>query len=493
MLNKLFKELNNKLISYFPNRANLFQIIIFAAWFTLSFLAGVHHEPWADEAQAWLIARDNSFYNLIFSDVLNYEGHPALWYIIVKFFILPGLPYEDFFIIPFLLTAIGMYLFIFKSKFPNYIKALFPFSFYIIFMYPVMARSHSLLFPILASIAVIYKNRLQRPFIYTILLLLLMSVSAHSFAIAAILFLSFCFDIFKNSIENKNINKKSIVCLTAILLGFILTTISVLPMPADIIRMVRSHIPHNFLLSILEPLNSGYFFTKNYVDIITYIKSVLLILMYTLAFFIFCKTKQQKTLFILLPMTLLLIMSKVYYMYWHSGYLVLLFIFVLWILIDENEPIEEKSKLKKLFCIIFSSLLFLQLFYGIKTVLLDIKYPYCGSKNAAYFIKKNNLDKHQIDGIGFKSMSLQPYFKKNLYRTFKTSYWGWNRENYAVLNENAKSGAPVIVTDYGALSSFPQEELKKIEKEYNIYSFEGDMFIFGKSAELNTIIICVKK
>lgn len=40
------------------------------------------HEPWADEAQSWLIARDLPYSRMIFSE-LRYVGHPALWYTIL--------------------------------------------------------------------------------------------------------------------------------------------------------------------------------------------------------------------------------------------------------------------------------------------------------------------------------------------------------------------------------------------------------------------------
>jgi hypothetical protein len=45
--------------------------------FTLSY-----HEKWADEAQAWLIARDLSLWR-IFSYELRYEGSPGLWHLIL--------------------------------------------------------------------------------------------------------------------------------------------------------------------------------------------------------------------------------------------------------------------------------------------------------------------------------------------------------------------------------------------------------------------------
>ena len=37
-------------------------IIIFLLFAILTFFIGLHHEPWADEAQAWLIARDCTIY-----------------------------------------------------------------------------------------------------------------------------------------------------------------------------------------------------------------------------------------------------------------------------------------------------------------------------------------------------------------------------------------------------------------------------------------------
>lgn len=36
------------------------------------------HEPWFDEAQAWLIARDCSWREMILERP-HYEGHPPLW------------------------------------------------------------------------------------------------------------------------------------------------------------------------------------------------------------------------------------------------------------------------------------------------------------------------------------------------------------------------------------------------------------------------------
>ena len=45
-------------------------------------LTVTRHEPWADEAQSWLLARDLGWFQLIFGE-LRYEGHPGLWHSIL--------------------------------------------------------------------------------------------------------------------------------------------------------------------------------------------------------------------------------------------------------------------------------------------------------------------------------------------------------------------------------------------------------------------------
>lgn len=464
---------------------------IFICWIVITIVAGLNHEAWADEAQAWLIARDHSFFDIIFSNVLNYEGHPFLWYYIVKFFILLHLPYNYYFVIPLLFTGIGLYLLLFKSKLPDFIKIILPFTFYIFSLYPIIARNHSLVFPVLAFIAIIYKDRLQKPVIYTLLLLVLLSISAHSYVIAGILFLSYCFDTYKKYRKDRYIDKKLICCVSAAFLGFILTPLYLIS-PTDLVRVTRVHVPDNFLLSILEPFTDCYF-KINYHNLKTYMFGAFLLSMYSVGFFAFCKTLQQKILFITLPLSVLLVMSTVYYMHWHLGYIFFCLIFLLWIFTEENKLYEEKpTLLDKIFYSLFLILLLIQLKWGILNEFLDNMYPYCGSKSAANFIIKNNLDKYDIVGIGFKSMPLQPYFPKNIYKNYKQSYWGWTRANYANQREPANLRYPVIVMDYMEQGNFTKEDVEFITHNYKIYIFNGMMFIKGRNQESNNLIICVR-
>ena len=149
--------------------------IFFILYIFLIFQIGYHHEPWADEAQSWLISRDKSFWG-IFQET-KYEGHPFVWFYIERIFIKIFSVFTDvtklydwIFILPLISTSIGVYLLLFKSKFPLWIKLSVPFTFYIFYQYGVIARNHCLCFPMLAIIATFYQSRFKHPFIYMFLL-----------------------------------------------------------------------------------------------------------------------------------------------------------------------------------------------------------------------------------------------------------------------------------------------------------------------------------
>lgn len=81
--------------------------IIIMGFTLLSLLLLFNHEPWRDEAQAWLLARDSISIRALLGQ-MGYEGTPALCHLILYLPAQLGLPYRAMFIIHFLiiLTAI---------------------------------------------------------------------------------------------------------------------------------------------------------------------------------------------------------------------------------------------------------------------------------------------------------------------------------------------------------------------------------------------------
>ena len=82
-----------------------------------------HHEPWRDEAQAWLIARDIPLFSLF--NQMQYEGSPALWHIIIMPFAKLGFPYITINLVHFLIIYLAAAVFVYKSPFSKTTKILF--------------------------------------------------------------------------------------------------------------------------------------------------------------------------------------------------------------------------------------------------------------------------------------------------------------------------------------------------------------------------------
>ena len=105
-------------------------ILVFILFVTLALVIGANHEPWADEAQSWIIARDASCGEIIW-DISRYEGTFPLWFLTIKLFISLGLQYEYFFIIPIIISSIGLLVFLKLVDCPKFVKVLLPFSYYV--------------------------------------------------------------------------------------------------------------------------------------------------------------------------------------------------------------------------------------------------------------------------------------------------------------------------------------------------------------------------
>src|SRR3954470_338381 len=98
-----------------------YQLLVFGVFVTLLSIAVSHHEPWMDEAQAWLLAKDTGFKEL-FLKYLRYEGSPGLWHLILMIPAKLGFPYFTINILSAIFAATGVWLFIKHAPFPALIK-----------------------------------------------------------------------------------------------------------------------------------------------------------------------------------------------------------------------------------------------------------------------------------------------------------------------------------------------------------------------------------
>lgn len=147
------------------------RILLFLLWLALILFVAVQHVPWRDEARAFAIAVAGSNW-LDMLRALHGEGHPVLWYALLR-----GL--HDLFAVKEVLTAAGVLvgigfvgLFAFRSPFGPLVLTLFLFSSFAVFDHVVVARNYGLVGLLLFAIAALWprvKNSLWLGFLLLLL------------------------------------------------------------------------------------------------------------------------------------------------------------------------------------------------------------------------------------------------------------------------------------------------------------------------------------
>jgi Predicted membrane protein len=137
------------------------------ALYILLLLAGVYlHEPWRDEAQSWLMARDNSLGELL--QGIRGEAHPPLWYLIIMPFARLGAPYAAQNCIAAIISAAAVYVLLFNTRLPVLLKCLLPFGCFLLYDYSVFARSYCLIPLFIALLLSLYPKRFEKPWLYAL-------------------------------------------------------------------------------------------------------------------------------------------------------------------------------------------------------------------------------------------------------------------------------------------------------------------------------------
>ncbi len=102
--------------------------IVLAVYLLINIFCIHFHEYWRDEGTAWLIAKHASLSEMW--HIIRYEGHPILWYLIVKPFAVMGLPFSWFALISVAIMFVAVLVFL-KYPIPFWIKVVVIFRQYL--------------------------------------------------------------------------------------------------------------------------------------------------------------------------------------------------------------------------------------------------------------------------------------------------------------------------------------------------------------------------
>jgi hypothetical protein len=165
-------------------------LLLLLSYTAMVLLALYNHEPWGDEADTWLQARDLDVLPLI--KMSAYHGHPSLWLLTQEVMHNFGLTFSSIFVINLLFTLGAVSLFLYKFPFSIWTKIPVIFSYFWIYEYSVNARNYSLGIFLLFLLCCQFSTRAARPILYGITLALLANSLNYFFFFAGFMALEWC-------------------------------------------------------------------------------------------------------------------------------------------------------------------------------------------------------------------------------------------------------------------------------------------------------------
>lgn len=398
------------------NKTKNFNILLMILYSVITFFGALNHEMWFDETEAWVIARDNTLIELI--DVLKSEGHPLLWYIIIKPFALLGLSCNIMPFISWFFNIITVFIILFKSPFNFILKISILFSSGFLYYNTIISRVYCLIPFLLCVIALVYPHRKNHYIFFGVLIALLINTHVCISGLVAMLGIYMLIDIFsdweKISLEDKITSVISILIAGSGVIFLFITLLGSLKSNYNTMNVEIS------LLSVVESIFMSFYsigkdaITGSY-DIIIITALSDMIVIFSLIFMIIFLRHYKRAFFMLIFFTIVynVICGVIWYTTPNRSLIFLfIYVFVYWIALqdksDENYIDASKYKFDSKFIknivdvfaakdkdaiVSYKKLLTLVLLMtvpmGTVYFVSDILYDFCPESSAAEYIKEN--------------------------------------------------------------------------------------------------------
>ena len=383
-------------------------ILVFILFAVLALVCGANHEPWSDEAQSWIIARDASVGEIVW-DISRYEGTFPLWFLTIKLFINLGLQYEYFFIIPIIISCIGLLVFLKGVEAPKFVKVLLPFTYYVLYQYTIIARSYSFLFLALSLWAIYYKERMNKKFAYVLTLIFISTISMHGMVISGMLGILYIIELIK---EKKT--KQSLLSIICLVLAWGVEIIILIPRADLYMNINMIHTLKDAVLAIVSVIFSG----------ITWYEQLYIgtgIILFAILALMLIKLKRLDAIITIVCLSFF--MALVRLLQHHLGIIALFLMFS--IIVNYDELKSKYKHFEKLFII---TLIIYISFTGI-SIINDFNGNYSGAKQMAIYIEENDIDEEEIYRFGYVQVALLPYFEGNLFANTSKTIYEWKESN----------------------------------------------------------------
>jgi len=381
------------------------RLSLLLAYLVLAGAAIYAHAMWRDETQAWLIARDSPSASALLH-TLRYEGHPALWYLVL-------MPLTHLSRNPVTMQALNLVfagaavaLVLWRAPLSRIERALFPFGYFTLYEYGVKSRSYALGFLLLMLLCVTWPRRRKYPVLMAFVLALLANVHllllVLSISAACALALDPRSGMGPYAEQPRAGWRANLLAAGVLLAGWMMAALTIRPPPDTgfspnwyfSISTDRIHKTLDVFGALLTPYSS----------FLAIFSSILILLMIALRW----KAAPQAALFYLLSAggMLTLFYVKLPDEIWLHGTLFMAFVVTIWLSRTEAIPSVTGAAHKQLIpTFIVWIVLALQALYGLQAVRADMLHPLSNGRAVARYIRDHGWANEPIIGFPDKVMS----------------------------------------------------------------------------------------
>ncbi len=398
---------------------------VLGLWIVVVSFTIQYHEKWADEAQAWLIARDLSLRTIWFHE-LRYEGSPGLWHTIL--WVAQHVFHAKYSALGYIGMAgatAGAAMLIFKAPFPRIIRWPLAFTYFMVYQYAVIARPYTLL-PLLAFAAAMLFKDIKHPERLTVVLVLLANLSLHGTILAGCFGLAYLIEAIRawRTLE-QGVQTRYKICVAVMALTFLFIGIILKPTP-DVeefaVKKALGELPASIQaqqptkLVKLESTISGAFLDY-------WLPSALFILFAGW----WCFLRGRLLIYALPLLSLIALYCLIHGSAHHHGTLFVAAITALWVAWPDWREQRGFSALKRRLLQAMGAALLclcaLNIWDAEVAIRNEYLYPYSGAGDAANYLKSVGADRQRIFGFLYGVVGVQAYFDHNILVNMPTAYY----------------------------------------------------------------------
>jgi hypothetical protein len=447
---------NAKSLRFFENAA-------IAGYAVLTALTAWRHEPWSDEANSWLLARDASLVDL-WTHLMHYEGTPAIWHTLLYILIHLGMPYWALNLFTGSLGCLAAWTLIRKAPFAAPIRLALPFTFYLFYQYSVVARSYCLLPLLLIACASLYRRADEKPVAFTAMLALMAGVSVHGMILSGAIWASWQWEQWQ---AKQSTGKQQAVLGIGYALVVLALVWSAWPARDVFFAAERDYSLENVVTTAGDTLANA--FTGEWISSLIVVAAGVPLLW----------RGRGLTMFVMAGTGLCLFNAFVYSNVWHLGILFLAWLFAMWIS-------AERAQLQWMATFAMTAAVAVQGVWTAKTVAFDWNNPYSGSKAAAQYLRDQGIDRKNLYGFGYACVGVQPYFPENRFINFrgggKETFYDWSISfrNFEGLDELKSLRPEYVLVGYKTEDERSDTGLTVKQAGYRLLKhFEGNLYWHG--------------